>query len=118
VLERYERGHIGSFETMAKTSDNKKHKTAISSNKSGMIKKKKEHKITMLDHLSRKTGISKTWMAEQIGMSYEAFYYALQRGLRPAEIEILEAAFREVGRELIRFKVPEHLKQEEKEEAA
>lgn len=78
----------------------------------------KEINITMLDRLSKRSGIPKSWMAEQIGMSREGFHYALERGLRPAEVEILEAAFRELGKELVRFRIPDHLKQESKNKEA
>jgi len=76
----------------------------------------KEHKITMLDYLSKKTGIPKTWMAEQLGMSKQAFDYALERGLRDDEVQVLESAFRETSHFLEHFKFPNNLKNKHRKE--
>ncbi len=73
-------------------------------------------RITMFDHLSKRYGITKTWVASQLNMSKQAFDYALERGLRPEEVEIIEQAITKAGKDLIEFKVPYTLKQ--KKEAA
>jgi hypothetical protein len=68
---------------MAKLSDKKKHKTANSSNKVGMD-------INIVDYFSARYTIQKSWWAKQLGMTKQAFAYALERGLHPEEVEILE----------------------------
>lgn len=76
-------------------------------------------RITMFDHLSKRYGISKTWMAEQLNLSFHAFKYATEeRKLRPEEAEVLEKAIQSAGRELSQFKIPASLIEKEKRKEA
>lgn len=72
--------------------------------------------ITMFDHLSKRYGITKTWVASQLNMTRQAFDYALERGFNEREIEIIEEAIQKAGKDLSTFKVPSSLKY--KKEAA
>jgi hypothetical protein len=76
-----------------------------------MVARMSKNSVTMFDYLSKKYGISKTWMASQLGMSYHAFLYALERGLTEDEVLIMEEAIRSAGKDLMAFKVPANLKQ-------
>lgn len=80
-----------------------------------------EHEIeldsnSIFDEFKNICGISKTWIAEQLGLTRQGFDYAIERGLKEIEVEILEAVFCSMGRELANFTTPDHLLQ--KKEAA
>ncbi len=68
----------------------------------------------MIDHINKKYGISKTWIAAQIGLTLPALHYALERGLYPHEARQLESSLRAAGNFFLNFSVPEKLKYKEK----
>jgi hypothetical protein len=63
--------------------------------------------MNSLDILIKKHKINKTWLGAQVGLTYHAFFYALNRGLREDEIIRLETAINALGKELMNFRVPE-----------
>ena len=76
------------------------------------------NKISMFDYLFENYGISKSWIASQIGVSRQYFQYAEDRGFTPEEVVAIERAIALKARELQSrakdlkdFKVPEQLKQ-------
>ena len=53
--------------------------------------------------LTKQTGITKTFLAVSLRKSREAFDYALERGLRPAEEKQLDNALKKSGNALLNF---------------
>lgn len=70
-----------------------------------------------LEALCDRCGITKTWLAKQLGMSREAFTYALVRGLRPEEVEVLEYALKLSAKEMASFQIPTSFKQQKRKAA-
>lgn len=65
------------------------------------------HKTDHYDAICIRFGINKSWLADRLGMSRQAFYRAEERGFYASEAKILEKAFRDMGKALIDFEVPE-----------
>ena len=68
----------------------------------------KAHCIEMddLEKLTKKFKINKTWLALTCGLSYHAFLYALERGLRESEVAAIEKALNSLSEELRDFRIP------------
>lgn len=69
----------------------------MSKSKESTIRKKS------VSDLTKQTGITKTFLAVSLRKSREAFDYALERGLRPAEEKQLNNALRKSGNALLNF---------------
>ena len=71
--------------------------------------------MNIVDQLNQEKKLSKTWLAEQLGMSYHGFHYVLRhRGLTEEEAIKLETSVKLLGKELSKFKVPASLKKPQK----
>jgi hypothetical protein len=68
--------------------------------------------MNSLDILIKKYKINKTWLASTVGLSYHAFLYALERGLREDEILALETSLHALGKELRSFSVPKEYRKQ------
>jgi hypothetical protein len=65
-----------------------------------------------VSNLTKQTGITKTFLAVSLKKSREAFDYALERGLRPAEEKQLNNALKKSGNTLLSFET-KNLKKEQ-----
>ena len=71
--------------------------------------------MNIIDKLNQEKKLSKTWLAEQLSMSYHAFHYVIShRGLTEEEATRLETSVKLLGKELTKFKVPASLKKPQK----
>jgi len=72
----------------------------------------------MFEDLSKKYQISKSWIADQIGVSRQYFQFALSRGLTPQEVQAIERIIAKKAlelklraKDLEKFQIPEKFKQ-------
>gem|GEM_PF-5126196 len=67
----------------------------------------------MFDYLKENYGITKAWLAAQVGISRSTFQFFEENGFPPELVDQIESVLNQMGSDLAKIKMPTSIKRKE-----